>query len=462
MSAAKVVYGKDGQIASITQSGSLGYSDYTVDQDRGLTVNGGIHHEEIGADSKGNAEAVVFDLGGKLAYGITVDFGAFYSGSSEPTAWDHVSEKALITFYRNGEVVHSVVITGNSRDGQFQVSIDEYLAKGFDKVVISAVDNGENSDFTIQGIDFVTALPPLVTYSGTVTGESGADGFAEGYANATLDYKNGDTMQVIINGKSVEAQLQVEPGRSGGAMLTATIDGKPLFVVVLDGKGDWTFKQYESFSMPNGKDFTLDFITKDGDGDSASTSVTIPVISVETPSLTIPPGSVTVEEAALATGTNPGSDKESTEGSFTVSMNGTDGKLVLTDAGNKLEITLDANGSANPAAGETWTLQTTNGTLTILSIKNGQVTYSYTLNQGQQHAPADGNNELNDSISIKLENSVGTSEGALTVTIIDDVPKLTVTQPADSANRLEGTGEAMPPAALPWTTAPTVPQPGAR
>ncbi|MCG9094415.1 retention module-containing protein [Laribacter hongkongensis] len=442
MSAAKVVYGKDGQIASITQSGSLGYSDYTVDQDRGLTVNGGIHHEEIGADSKGNAEAVVFDLGGKLAYGITVDFGAFYSGSSEPTAWDHVSEKALITFYRNGEVVHSVVITGNSRDGQFQVSIDEYLAKGFDKVVISAVDNGENSDFTIQGIDFVTALPPLVTYSGTVTGESGADGFAEGYANATLDYKNGDTMQVIINGKSVEAQLQVEPGRSGGAMLTATIDGKPLFVVVLDGKGDWTFKQYESFSMPNGKDFTLDFITKDGDGDSASTSVTIPVISVETPSLTIPPGSVTVEEAALATGTNPGSDKESTEGSFTVSMNGTDGKLVLTDAGNKLEITLDANGSANPAAGETWTLQTTNGTLTILSIKNGQVTYSYTLNQGQQHAPADGNNELDDSISIKLENSVGTSEGVLTVTIIDDVPKLTVTQPADSANRLEGTGES--------------------
>ena len=145
-----------------------GNSNFTS-SDWGLTVDAGAHNEEISVikDKNGNvsqSEAVVFDLGGKLAYGVTIDFGAFYSGdgTTGTTKDDHVSEKALVTFYRDGQIVGSSLVVGNSPDGKFTLNSSDVVLGGFDKVVISAVDNStkdwknENSDFTIQGIDFIT------------------------------------------------------------------------------------------------------------------------------------------------------------------------------------------------------------------------------------------------------------------------------------------------------------------
>ena len=314
ISAAMVHYDDTWNIDSISTKGmTLGNSGHTVEQDRGLTVNGGAHSQEIGAEKGSHfGEAVIIDLHGQLAYGLNIKFGAFYSAAKEAGEYspDKYSERAIISFYNNeGDLVHTQEVIGRSTDGEFTLNTKEFLADGFDRVVISAVDNNEHSDFTIQSVDFVTSEPAIAVYTGTVTGISGADGFAEGYENATFDYKDGETIKVSVNGgEAVEATLHMEQGRSGGGSLTATApDGTLLFTAILDSKGDWTFKQHEVFQMVDadgklGGDFQLEFITKDGDGDIANGHATIDLVDeVVLPEVT---GSVTSWDGDVALNTD--------------------------------------------------------------------------------------------------------------------------------------------------------------
>ena len=344
MYAAKVTYSGSGdnvQISGIDDSSdyTLKYSPYNTDHpdaDKGLTVDAGNyswwghydptanHNEEISVikDEDGKitqSEAVVFDLGGQLAYGVTIDFGAFYNGkpgAEGTTQWDHVSEKALVTFYRDGEIVGSTIVEGNSSTGTFTLNSSDVVLGGFDKVVISAVDNrtdeyrDEHSDFTIQGIDFITKRDdPFIVSEGTVTAASGADGFADAYADSHVQFDlagmvNEDslsedgtsgTVTVLVDGNEQTVKLELREGSSGESILTGTLqesgeDGKPvdgeqLFTATLDKDGNWTMEQYEQFRVPGdgqeSNQFELVFKTEDADGDVASTTVHVPLEVVD-------------------------------------------------------------------------------------------------------------------------------------------------------------------------------------
>lgn len=200
-------------------------------------------------------------------------------------------EQALLTFYKDGEVVLMYPVTANSADGSYTVPADLVITEGFDKVVISAVDNSwnsddnfevEQSDFVVQEIGFVT-LPPnevMFRYEGDLVSDGGADGFADGYTFAFSD-KMGESMNVTLgDGKTVKATLTITEGDNGSSILLATVpgaDGKTenLFSVTLDADGHWKFDQYQEFSMPAGSDFELGFMTKDNDGDKAYEEVTL-------------------------------------------------------------------------------------------------------------------------------------------------------------------------------------------
>ena len=320
MTAAKVYYNGSGdnvQIGYIDADGSysLKYSPYknngNGESDWGLTVDAGEHNEEISVikDEYGNvhqSEAVIFDLGGQLAYGVTIDFGAFYSGdgTAGTTAWDHVSEKALVTFYRDGQIVGSTLVEGNSSDGKFTLNSSDVVLGGFDKVVISAVDNStiqfpdENSDFTIQGIDFITKRDdPIIVNEGKVTAESGADGFADDYQEANVKFDLGSmvnegslsedgtsgTINVLIDGKECTVDVKLSEGASGESILTGTIQGgDQLFTATLDKDGNWTMEQYEQFRVSgeggaSSNEFELTFKTEDADGDTSSVTVQVPL-----------------------------------------------------------------------------------------------------------------------------------------------------------------------------------------
>ncbi len=286
---------------------TLSFSDYiktsSNKNDYGLTVNAGYHGWEISYiyDSDDNtSEAVVFELGG-LAYGVAIQFGAFYAGGDQ-TEYDRNSEKALITFYRGENHVYSTVVEGqegSSGTTIFSIASSELLVGGFDKVVISALDNDDNSDFTIQRIEFITkSNDPLFVCSGTLTVNPGADGFAAAFENshvgfdlAAMTNQSGDgaayTMAVFINGTVETAMLTLSVGTtSGDSMLTGTLDGKELFIATLSSNGDWTLEQYQLFQVFYSDDkgdpylsnhFELHFITQDADGDTTSKMVAVPL-----------------------------------------------------------------------------------------------------------------------------------------------------------------------------------------
>ena len=201
------------------------------------------HDQELAVSPDGKTSAgLVIDLGDKLAYGFSIDFGAFYSGNeaSTNTRWDNLSEKALLTFYRGDEIVYCEVVTSNSKTGGFTFSKEEVILGGFDKVVVSSVSNAteehptENSDFVIKGFDFVTKNnAPLFVSEGVVTADPGADGFAyddgttvkfdlENMVNGELTEDGAGTKTVWIDGEEETVTLELSEG-SNGSILTGTI-----------------------------------------------------------------------------------------------------------------------------------------------------------------------------------------------------------------------------------------------
>ena len=294
--------GGDIAYSSHVTNGNIGNSVEERKDSMGLTVAG---EAEISADSSyddegictgvaNQSDAIIVTLPeGTVAYGLNLKLGAFFteSSSTEGTKWDTVAEQALLTFYKDGEVVLIYPVTANSADGSYTVPADLVITEGFDKVVISAVDNSwasegnyrlEQSDFVVQEIGFVT-LPPnevMFRYEGDLVSDGGADGFADGYRFAFSDLM-GESMNVTLgDGKTVEATLTITEGDNGSSILLATVpgaDGKTenLFSVTLDADGHWKFDQYQEFSMSDGSDFELGFMTKDNDGDKAYEEVTL-------------------------------------------------------------------------------------------------------------------------------------------------------------------------------------------
>ena len=259
------------------------------------------HDQELSVSPDGRSSAgLVIDLQGNLAYGFRIDFGAFYTGNDGPTdnRWDGASEKALLTFYRDGEIVHTELVTSDAKEGDFTFNRDEFIADGFDQVIVSAVDNKsdpnskENSDFVIKGFDFVTkGDDPIIVNEGSVKAEPGADGFADSDVPIRFDFEamgiemaeNGKsgTITLIINGVETPVTVNVAEG-SEGSILTGTTDTHgDVFTVTLDKDDNWTMEQYQQFRVPEDGTYTnkfeLVFKTEDADSDTDSITVYVPL-----------------------------------------------------------------------------------------------------------------------------------------------------------------------------------------
>ena len=278
--------------------------DNLADLSHGLTVNGGIQDypsygtgstDEIAADAH-HSEAVQFTLKG-LAYGLNLQLGAFFSAGAD----DPANEIVRVIFYRGDNIVENITLSSTSGDGVFGKNgeFSQYFAEGFDRVVITAVDNGNrenNSEFVISNIGFVTQPNAMYVTSGTVTAVSGADGFDHAFdGNPHTEFAQADgtayedRQQLTLydaQGEPFTVTLEIKEGTSGGdKVMTAyrTENGaadssQPVFSVNLDQDGNWTFKQYEIFHdspQSNDNTFELGFVTEDADGDRAFDSESI-------------------------------------------------------------------------------------------------------------------------------------------------------------------------------------------
>ena len=284
ISAGTVHYGNDGNISTIDSSdgtlyyknpadskfAGLGVQDTVVDDAlmNGQDYNGKGRFPEINYSQEDNSsEAIIIDLNGKIAYGMNIGLSNFFGGKGEG------AEKALFTFYLNGEIVDVKELTSAQKSGLVNNTFNSVTA-GFDKVVISAIDNGishgplkDNSDFSITSIQFVTASgQPLVTAEGHVEAIS-ADGIKS--------YDFGDMAFEMADGEKISLFHTVT---SNGDIITGTLaDGTVVLQGFLSDNGTWSLHQYVTGIHNVGSNgISLDFVATDNDGDRTAHNVIIP------------------------------------------------------------------------------------------------------------------------------------------------------------------------------------------
>lgn len=467
--AGKVTYNTDGTVQELAtpENYKLQYSNYasnsfTVDNkpaaDWGIMVASPDDDNESWADDNyetnvidGNAsEAIVIDLGGQLAYGIELSFGAFYSNYKGTEG----AEKLLITFYKGSEIVESRFVDsvdiGSSNTGKVTYSTD-LIAGGFDKVVISAVlgEGGRESSFTLQGVDFVTAPSAIAVASGELDVASGADGYAEAFAVANVQFAmeqmftlqaDGTYLLSILDGNNnfKSAIVTVIIDDLGNSRLTATVDGEELFSATLEkdgGSWSWKMEQYQEF-LVQGKDsqlgdLELGFITMDGDDDTATETVNIPLKNL--PDLAVSQTTLVTDESYIKglgseTGPAGGDDGEanSARASGTMSVNtyGKEGTLTLTINSKDHTFQLDADGKLSGTS-EELAVTTTYGTLTLTNGEAGKITYTYTQTQPYSHTPGEGPDQSSEAesftVQVKADGEMS-DPATITVSIEDDAP----------------------------------------
>lgn len=469
--AGKVTYNTDGTVQELAtpENYKLQYSNYasnsfTVDNkpaaDWGIMVASPDDDNESWADDNyetnvidGNAsEAIVIDLGGQLAYGIELSFGAFYSNYKGTEG----AEKLLITFYKGSEIVESRFVDsvdiGSSNTGKVTYSTD-LIAGGFDKVVISAVlgEGGRESSFTLQGVDFVTAPSAIAVASGELDVASGADGYAEAFAVANVQFAmeqmftlhaDGTYSLSILDGNndSKSAIVTVIIDDLGNSRLTATVDGKELFSATLEkdgGSWSWKMEQYQEF-LVQGKDgqpgdLELGFITMDGDDDTATETVNIPLKNL--PDLAVSQTTLVTDESYIKglgseTGPAEGGDGQATSneasGTLNVKTYGKEGTLTLTIGEEEHPFLLDTDGKLSESL--ELTVLTTYGQLTLQNGEApGTIIYTYTQTKPYNHLSKDGPDQLAEnaeSFTVKVVDADGNRSGekTITVSIEDDAP----------------------------------------
>ena len=511
--AGKVTYNTDGTVQELTtpENYKLQYSNYasnrfTVDNkpaaDWGIMVASPDDDVETDADDHyetnvidGNAsEAIVIDLGDKLAYGIELSFGAFYSNYHGTEG----AEKLLITFYKGSEIVESRFVDsvdiGSSNTGKVTYSTD-LIAGGFDKVVVSAVlgEGGRESSFTLQGVDFVTAPSAIAVASGELDVASGADGYAEAFAVANVQFAmeqmftsqtDGTYSLSILDGANdpQPAIVTVMTDDLGNSRLTATVGGKELFSATLEKDGDgwsWKMEQYQEFKVVGADGapsttFELQFITEDGDGDTTVGAASIGLVVVTDPVITIADedATLTTDESYISSvadqpagsGTAPAAGDGSANsaqdsGSFSVNLNGMAYTLVIAGRNDtSLTLHFDKEGNLVSEDGTSIGLEAINavvsstyGDLTITSVdaQDGTLTVTYTYTQDKAFTHTAGNDfdakaDSADGFTVTVTDTAGNStDSAISVTIEDDGPVITAADPGSvhAAHTPEGTVE---------------------
>ncbi|MBJ7576779.1 choice-of-anchor K domain-containing protein [Devosia sp. MC532] len=219
---------------------------------------------------------------------------------------------------------------------------------------------------------------------------------------------DGGTVVGVVKGSTASAPADNPPTQFA-------IDGNH-GKLTLNADGTYTYDR--NAGSEGGVSDVFTYTVKDGDGDLASTTLTIK-IGDATPTITnlVPSQettSVTVYEEALSKGTNPSSDGEAATGSFTI--NSPDGFATLTIDGNAIITNgVFTSTSFTTPMGNTMAITGYNPT-------TGVVTYKYTLTNNEAHT-SQGNDAITETLAVRLVDQDGdVATGNFTAKIVDDMP----------------------------------------
>ncbi|MDT8441531.1 MAG: Ig-like domain-containing protein, partial [Desulfuromonadales bacterium] len=199
-------------------------------------------------------------------------------------------------------------------------------------------------------------------------------------------------------------------GADGSTLTNVVVDqGGAAGSVSFDAAGNVTFTPAPEYSGP----VSLTYTITDADQDPAQGNITLAMPADSVPE--VEGGTGTVYEAGLVPdGTEAGVATTTVSGLFNI------------DTGNDGFGGLYIDGVL-AAAGDTFTSASNYGTLTITDGPNG-LGWSYTINEEETHADAAGNNTLNDSFSVSVQDDEGTTSAtqSIDITIVDDVPTVSI------------------------------------
>ncbi|MGP8292382.1 DUF5801 repeats-in-toxin domain-containing protein [Vreelandella zhanjiangensis] len=275
---------------SITAQGFKSATDSTLTEAKvyqtssglGVNSNGSPYHKLPGeidyrhfSNGTSASEKLIIKLdAGKLAFGLSAEFGLMYGGELE-------RGKAL--FYREGKLIEEKEFSSDANSGSYAANFKS-VPGGFDEVHFVAIDNGkpmshgDNSDYALKSINFNGEVTGQVIASakGQVLAES-ADGI-RGFSLEGLTNNFGYTVSVVNDGSSLVAR-DSQGNKVFGVELSKT-------------QGTWDFVQYKA--IPEDIQFKIKAV--DGDGDSAITTVSLDAYAGATPEVDV---AITAESVVI-------------------------------------------------------------------------------------------------------------------------------------------------------------------
>ncbi|MBE0465290.1 DUF5801 repeats-in-toxin domain-containing protein, partial [Halomonas colorata] len=275
---------------SITAQGFKSATDSTLTEAKvyqtsnglGVNSNGSPYHKLPGeidyrhfSNGTSASEKLIIKLDtGKLAFGLSAEFGLMYGGELE---------RGKAFFYREGKLIEEKEFSSDANSGSYAANFKS-VPGGFDEVHFVAIDNGklmsngDNSDYALKSINFNGEVTGQVIASakGQVLAES-ADGI-RGFSLDGLTNNFGYTVSVVNDGSSLVAR-DSQGNKVFGVELSKT-------------QGTWDFVQYKA--IPEDIQFKIKAV--DGDGDSAITTVSLDAYAGATPEVDV---AITAESVVI-------------------------------------------------------------------------------------------------------------------------------------------------------------------
>ena len=328
------------------------------------------------------------------------------AGSNE--ASDGETASGVIAISTGNDTVASLVVNGVNVTGGGTVT----TAAG---VLTISVNNGAYS-YSYELKDNTLSDPDSESFTLTVTDSDGdtasttlviaiiddaptANDDANALGAGTYGPVGGNVLSNDVQGAD-SADVTSYSSASDSGVAGETIQG---LYGTLTIAADGTYSYTRDAGTPGGVEDSFDYVITDDDGDTSTATLVISIAdSPVTLDLPVAGGATTqVDEAGLAAGSDAASNSEFTSGTFTFTA--PDGPAVLTIDGAPL------------VAGQTYSGSF--GTLTITSVGNGTVGYTYELTTN-----TDGDT-TSDSFAIVVTDQDGDSiSGDLEIAIVDDVP----------------------------------------
>ncbi|TQP37631.1 retention module-containing protein [Vibrio cholerae] len=282
-----------------------------------------------------------------------------------------------------------------------------------------------NEDDLPQGSD---NSKESLSASGQFTVVQGADQVVSYQLDGSVNPVQGLTS----NGVAVVLSAPVDDGNGNGNLTyTATAGGNPIFTLVLNTDGSYTFTLSGPIDHASGSDskqLNFKVLAVDFDGDKASVNLPVTIID-DKPTITavqalsvdeddLTQGSDTTKESLTATGhftTTQGADHVV---SYTLNLT-TNPLAGVTSGGQVLTLSdsVDAHGN------HTYTATKPDGTLIFTLQLNANGSYQFTLSGPLDHAASSDELLLNFNV-VATDYDGDTSSIVLPVTVVDDQPSV--------------------------------------